>query len=168
MILISFTCAFPYTIFQYLNLQYSIAHRTELQYIINTHTSLDESVTTNYGYRSTPWETGADVSSVAFIIIPALVVLLFSAWSFLFLNGSMKRRYLQATITTLILIPVTLLSELPWAWIYSGGNLYDDVTNFTIIFTFFYGLIIFFCAGIVNAILTWRFRRSSEKSDVRL
>ena len=162
-VLTSFTFALPYTLFQYLNLRYSISHRAELQYIINTHTSPDgQSVTTNYGYRSTPWEMAANVSGLASLIVPTLVVLLISAFSLFFSTGSLKRRYFLATLMTLIFIPVTLIDQLPWAWVYSEGNLYDDGTSVTVMLTFFHGLVVFVCAGIINAILVQRLKKQSK------
>lgn len=159
---ISFTFALPFTFFQYINFQYHINHNAELQYVIDhTVNPVDQSTTTNYGYRKSPWETVAETSSSLFFFVPGILTIILSALLFSHSKLSPVRRYFHATLLTLILIPISLLAHLPWAWIYSGANLYDDVTGFTVLFVFFSGFVVAFCSAIINGILWIRLKNHS-------
>ncbi len=140
--------AVPFTAFQYLDLRYKDQHREELQYVVQRSVDLyGRTETVEYGQHPTPWATAAHASSLALLILPAVIAIAGSCLLFLKLVGTLRQRYAHATLMALTIIPVFFLGNLPWALIYWDGWEWEAGIFLTIV----YGVAVTIIAALVNA-----------------
>lgn len=151
--------AVPFTAFQYLDLRYKDQHREELQYVVQRSVDLyGRTETVEYGQYPTPWATAAHASSLALLILPAVIAVAGSWVLFLKLVGDLRQRYAHATLMALTIIPVFFLGNLPWALIYWDGWEWEA----GIILTIVYGVVVTIVAAILNALTMAYLRRRGE------
>ena len=141
--------ALPFTLFQYLSLQYRTTHNEELRYIVQQYSDPNTGASSiEYGYHATPWDLMMNSSTVLFLLAPLFSTIILSLIRAQTVQGTQAERLVSALRLAAMILPILYLTNLPWALIYWDGWEW----SFGLTLLSFYGLFIILCSGIVNKI----------------